>query len=137
MFEARQGKEIVLKVRNEIGLLSKLAKLISEKGLSILAVSGAVCGEDCLIRLITDDNLRATDALTGKGYAPEEQEVILLELAHKPGMLKHVAETLAYENIDIHRVYATALQPEEKCLLVLHTSNDEHALPRLNKMKTA
>ncbi|MHC4406515.1 MAG: hypothetical protein ACYTG0_43375, partial [Planctomycetota bacterium] len=81
------------------------------------------------------DNLRAKDALTDKGYAPEEQDVILVELLHKPGMLKHVAEILSYEKIDISHVYATALGQDEKCLLVLHTSNDVHALPRLNRVQ--
>jgi hypothetical protein len=58
-----------------------------------------------------------------------------MDLAHKPGILKHVTETLAEENIDIRHVYATALEQHEKCLLVLHTSDDERALPRLNRLR--
>lgn len=84
-----------------------------------------------------DDNLRARELLADKGHASEEQDAIVLELAHKPGMLKHIADVLAYEKIDVRHIYATALEESEKCLLVLHTSNDEHALPRLNRMKMA
>jgi len=134
MFEARQGKEVVVRVKNDIGLLFKLSKRLSEKGLSILAVSGAATGQDCLIRLVTDDNLRAKDALADSGYGHEEQDVILMELAHKPGILKHVTEALAEENIDVRHVYATMLEQHKKCLLVLHTSDDERALPKLNKL---
>ncbi len=124
-------------MENKTGLLFELCKLLSEKGLSIRAVIGAVTGKECLIRLVTDDNLRAKDTLAEKGYAPEEQDVILMEVPHKPGMLKRIAEVLAGENIDIHYVYSTALDQHEKCLLVLHTANDEHALPRLNETKVA
>ena len=77
------------------------------------------------------------DYLRAKGYAPREESVILMELPHKPGMLKRVTEVLSGESIDIHHLYATALERHEKTLLVFHTSNDEHALPRLNRVKLA
>lgn len=77
MFEARQGKEIVVKVKNRTGLLFDLSKLISETGTVILAVNGAVSGDDSVIRLVTDDNLRAREALAAKKYVVHEEDVIL------------------------------------------------------------
>ena len=132
--EAKLGKEIVLTVKNKIGLLFDFAKLLAEKGLGILAINGVVAGGHCVIRLITDDNLRATDALIEKGFAPREEEVILVEVPHKPGMLKRVAEVSTAESVDIQHIYASALQEQEKCLLVLHTDNDEHLLPKLHQL---
>jgi hypothetical protein len=61
MFEARQGKEIVVKLRNRVGLLFDISKLISESGVSILAVYSSFSGEESVSRLVTDDNLRVTD----------------------------------------------------------------------------
>lgn len=133
MFEARQGKEIVLREVNRVGLLSDVAKAVAQKGISILAITGSVHGADCYIHLVTDDNLRACDAISEQGYKPVEEGVILIELAHKPGMLKRLGEVLASDEIDIRHVYATVLEEQDKCLLVLRTSNDEHALPWLNK----
>lgn len=134
MVEARQGKEIVIRIRNKIGLLSEIAKLLAEKGVSVLAVSGMVMGEDSVIRLVTDDNLRTRDTLAEHNYSPHEEGAILINLAHKPGMLKAVTEVLAWENIDIHHIYVTADAQQEQALVVLHTSNDEHALPRLRRL---
>jgi len=59
-----------------------------------------------------------------------------MDLPHKPGMLRRVAEALAKEDIDIHHLYATALEEQEKSLLVFHTSNDHHALTTLKDLKT-
>lgn len=134
MLAARPGKEIVVQARNRIGLLFEIAKLLSEKGLTILAVSGAAHGEEGIVRLITDDNLRAREALSQRGYYVHEQDVILMELPHKPGMLRRVAEALTTENIDIQHAYATAMGEQERCLLVFHTSNDQHALTRLKDL---
>ena len=110
MLEEKQGKDVVLTTTNKTGLLYELSKLLSEKGVAILGVIGAVSGGDCLIRLVTDDNLRTMDALKEKGYEPMEEDVVLLEVPHRPGMLKRVTEALAEEDIDIHYVYATALE---------------------------
>ena len=134
MFLARQGKELVISTENRPGVLHEMTKLLAERGISVLAVLGAVSNGDCLIRLVADDNLRAADALVEKGYDLSEQSVIILELPHKPGMLKRVAEVLATEEIDIHYLYASAREQDDKCLLIVHTENDDHALPRLNQL---
>ena len=44
MFEARQGKEIVARLTNRIGLVFDIFKLISEKGVGILAACGGISG---------------------------------------------------------------------------------------------
>jgi hypothetical protein len=137
MIEVKHGKEVVLTTENKAGLLFDISKLLAEKGISILGFIGAASRGECLIRLVTDDTLRTIDALTDKGYEAREETAILLEVPHKPGMLKRVTEVLASEKIDIRYVYATALDQHERCLLVLHTDNDDHALPKLNKMATS
>jgi hypothetical protein len=76
------------------------------------------------IRLVTDDNRRAIDALNESGYLAEEEDVMLMEMPHKPGMLKRVTHALALEEIDLRHLYATALTGQEKCLVILRTSND-------------
>jgi hypothetical protein len=134
MFEAKQGKEIVVNVKNRIDILFDLSKQIAEKGISILALNGVVSDGDCVIRLVTDDNLRAAETLRGKKYHVHEEDVILVILPHKPGMLRRVIEALVSEEIDIRRIYSTAFAKQEKSLVVLRTSNDEHALLRLNKI---
>jgi len=135
MLRAKLGKEVVVKAKNDIGRLFKLSKLLSDKGMNILAVSGAVYGEDCVIRLITDDHLRTMETLAAANYAPHEENVVLVELSHKPGMLKRVTETLAKEGIDIHHVFATALDEHDRSLVVLHSSNDAHALVKMVEME--
>ena len=134
MFEARQGKEIVVTVKNRIGPLFDISKLISEKGISILAVCCVASGQAGVVRLVTDDNLRASELLNASGYVAEEENAIIAELPHKPGILKRITQTFASEEIDIRHLYAMALVGQEKCLVVLHTSNDEHALARINRM---
>src|SRR5690242_2203442 len=106
MLKAEQGKEIIIKVLNEIGTLAEISKIVAEKGVSILAVSAWTDGVDGIIHLVTDDNLRASDALRKKNFQLREGRVVLVELPHKPGMLKHMTEVLKAANIDNHHIYA-------------------------------
>ena len=129
------GKEIVLHVRNDMGILGEVARLITERGVGIDAVAGSVDGDEdiCVLRLITDDNLRTCDLLREHGYNPVEEPVVLLEAPHKPGMLKKLTQRLGEEEIDIQSLYATATQRDSHCLLVLRTTNDTRALVCLNE----
>jgi hypothetical protein len=120
-------------MKNDIGVLFELATLVSQQGVNILAVNGAVCGEECLIRLIADDNRKALEVLAEHRFAPQEEDVVLVELPHRPAMLKQVTKAMAEAGIDIHHVYAAATSEQDQCLLVFHTSDDDDAVAKLKQ----
>ena len=131
-----QGHEVLVRMQNDIGILFELSTLLTAQGVNILAINGAVCGETCLVRLLADDHQKAKDILAENHFAPEEENVVLVELSHRPGMLKQVTKALAKEGLDIRHVYAAATREQDKCLLVFHCSNDEEALARLKAMES-
>jgi hypothetical protein len=127
----RQAQEIVVRRKNDIGILFELSSLVSESGVNILAVNGAVCGEDCVIRLVTDDNRKTKNILTEHRFKPQEESVVLVELPNRPGSLKRLSMQLAEGSIDIRHIYAATTQDHDKCLVVFESSRDEEAVARL------
>jgi hypothetical protein len=132
MLKARQGKELKIRVKNEIGMLSKLAKSIAEKGINLLAISCWVEGKDAVMRLVADDMLRTKDLLVQEGYRIREGDVVIVDAEHKPGILKHLTDRLVRDGIDIKHLYASATLDQAICLVVLSTSNNERAIVELN-----
>jgi hypothetical protein len=132
MLKARQGKELVLRTVNEIGAVAKLSKVVAEKGVNILAMSCWVEGPEAVMRLVTDDMLRTHDVLRENGYEPEEKDVVLVDAAHKPGMLRHITDVLAKEGIDLSHLFASATIDQDVCLVALNSSNNERAIVLLN-----
>ena len=130
---AHLGKEIVVRITNDIGILNEVCKLVAEKGIDLLAVQGTVAGEIGIIRLVTTDNLRVCDALRAHNYNPKERDCVLIEVTHKPGMLRTVAEKLAMEGIDIEHLYVTSGLNTDHCLVVFSSSNNDHAVVTLNR----
>lgn len=136
MLNVSQGKEIVLHVKNDMGVLGEIARLVSERGVSIEAVSGSADADICTLRLVTDDNLRTCDILQEHAYSPVEESVVLLEVPHKPGMLRKLTMRLGEEDIDIKSLYASASIRDAYCLMVLRTTNDARALVALSEFVT-
>jgi len=128
MLNARIGKEVVVRVRNDIGVVAQMTKLIADKGINILAVNGWVEGPDAVVRLVTNDNLRVMDALRHQHYNPHEKDVVLLEAGHKPGKLRHITEMLAKEGIDLRHLYASATENDDKCLIVFECADNDRAV---------
>ncbi len=130
--KANMGKEITVRVRNDIGVLSQLCRLIADKGINILAVSAWVEAADAVIRMVTNDNLRVMDALREKHYNPHEAGVVLLQTDHKPGVLRLITEKLAQRGVDVHHLYATAADDQGGILVVLGATNNDQAVVLLN-----
>lgn len=132
MTNAKLGKEIVIEVTNEIGILNRICKLVAEKGVNVVAVHGSVHGEAAIIRLVTTDNLRVGDALRAQKYAPHEEDCVLVTLPNKPGILRNITQTLGEEQIDLHHIYATATGDDGTSLVAFSSSNNDRSLVLLN-----
>jgi hypothetical protein len=134
MITAKQCKEVSVRVFSDIGILAQLTKIVADKGVNLRATAAWVeDGNKGVVRLVTDDNLRAMDALRAHNYAPEEIDSIEIPLHHSPGMLSSVCEKIGNGGINIKYLYASAPVSEETCLLVLSTDNNPHALVLLNE----
>ncbi len=127
--DAHLGKEIVVVVGNKIGVLANLSKIVSDHGINIEAVAGYADNAEAKIMLVTNDNLRALDALVKNGYkSSKESEVLVLEMENKAGVLKNITAKLASESIDIKYIYGTTCTSGCPSRVVLSTSNNEKAV---------
>lgn len=127
---ARLGKEIVVTVVNKIGVLADISQLLADHGINIIAVLGYAAGNnEAKITLVTEDNLRASEALRKKNYTSiKESEVVIVELENKAGALKNVTAKLAAGNIDIKYIYGTTCACGGPSMIVFSTSDNEKAL---------
>jgi len=131
--KARLAKELVVRVRNEIGVLAQLSKMVADKGINILAVSARVEGMDAVVRLLTSDNLHVLDTFRNRRLNVRENDVVVTEAAHKPGMLRHITEQLAAQGIELYHLYGTAAADQDKSLIVFSSTNNDRAVVLLNE----
>jgi len=131
--KVKVGKEIVVIAANKPGVLSSAAKLLSDRGINVTAISAQIAGGVGLINMVVDEHVRAVDLLEKNKYMVHENPVILAEVEDRPGALKYVAGRLAANKIDILNVYGSAAETYGACLLVFSTSSNQKALVALKK----
>jgi hypothetical protein len=128
------GKEVTVTIVNKIGVLADISKLLSEKGINIEAVAGYAVNKEAKIMLVADDEVRCMDALKKAGYESiKENEVIVLELENKTGVLKQISAILVDNGIDIKQIYGTTCASGCPAKIILSTSDNEKALVVLKK----
>jgi len=127
------NKEIQVGIGNRVGVLAEISKLFADKGINIEGVAGYVVAKQAMLAIISDDTLRATDALRKAGFKDvKENNVIIIELENKPGALHTITSLLAENRIDIKEIYGTA-STACPAQVVLSTSDNDKALVALNK----
>ena len=131
LYNTRLDKQIVLKVSNHVGVLHDIAKTVAEKGINLLAIKGAGHGDNAYIHLLTEDNERAADALRKNDYKPELEQVVVVTLGNRPGVLEKITERLAKADINLEHIHATADIRHETCEIVLSTSDNQRAVLEL------
>jgi hypothetical protein len=132
MLKAKLAKEVVITLRNDVGTLHRIARTVSDKGVNILGTNTWVDHDQAIVHLLTDDTQRTVDALRSAGFTPREADVVVTEVAHKPGMLRSLTDKLAHAGIDLHHLYATATTSQDRCLLVFASANNDRAVVVLN-----
>jgi len=126
-------QELVIRMENRIGLLAEIARLLSEMGMNLLAVTVRQGEDGAALHLLVDAHLVARDALRKAEYPVEERDVIVLELPNRPGFLCRVTEALARKAIDIQDLYATVPEGAPKALVVFTCSNNSKAVQMLRE----
>jgi hypothetical protein len=102
-----RAKAIVIRVEDRPGMLGEIASTLGERNVSLRAVHGGNEGGQGVVRLVVDKLALAKRVLAAKGWRPQEQEVLRVELADEPGALGDVAKVLGHARVNIEYVFAS------------------------------
>lgn len=132
MLTAKQGKEAVVQVGSEIGVLAQITKTISEKGIDLFAVCAWEEGDRGIIRLVTEDHRRTMDILEDLNLDPIEGEVVIMTAPHHMGTVNHIASVLSGYGISIKCIYGSTTINDDECSVVMATSDTDKTVIALN-----
>lgn len=100
-----RAKELKIRVEDRPGMLGEIASALGEKKINLRAVNAWVENGQGVLRLVVDKVPAARKLLAARGWAPEEGEILELELADKPGALGQAAAKLGAAGINITHVF--------------------------------
>ncbi len=107
MVKAELGRQLMVRGNNEIGMLAKITRVISQADINLVALCAYSIGNNVAVMFVTDDNNAAKRLLQAKGYEVQEEEVIFLSIDNQPGALRKVTDKIAEAGIDLTLVYGS------------------------------
>ncbi|MFZ5765226.1 MAG: ACT domain-containing protein [Thermodesulfobacteriota bacterium] len=124
-------KQIAIFLENKSGRLAEITSILAEKGINIRAMSLADTADFGILRLIVNDTESARTVLKEKGFTVGTTEVIVVEVADKPGGLAGVLQTLKKNDINIEYMYAFTQKSGETGLIIFRFEKIDEAITAL------
>jgi len=123
--------ELSIFMENRPGELAGPCRALAEAGVNILSLSLADTKKFGVMRLIVDDLQKARESLAAIGCVVKTTEVVLVELADRPGGLVDVLEAVEAEKINVEYMYALTRRRDNKAALVFRFSDVDAAVRML------
>ena len=98
-------KQLSAYVENKPGTVYELLKTLADAGINLRAINIADTRDFGILRLITDDNLKAKEAL-GEDTIVGFTDVIAVEMTDRAGFLSSIIKVLSDGNFNIEYLYS-------------------------------
>lgn len=131
MRRATIARELIISAPNAPGILADITSRLYQMGIAIVAVTIQVTDERAVIRLLTDNESYAVEAMQGLQLPLSNREVVIVELPNRRGFLGKLADALGREDIDIRDLYLTVARGATSALLVFTCSHNGKAVQML------
>ena len=118
-------KQLSVFMENKPGRLSQICNALSENDINILAMSVHDTVDHAIVRLIVNQPTKALVILAEEGVYTIAQDVVILEIENKPGIISDIARKLFRADINIEYAYCTASKNQDFGCLVVKTKDAE------------
>lgn len=121
-------KQLSVFLKNEPGVLSKLASDLADHNIDILGLTVSDTVDHAVVRIIVSDPEKAVDVLESAGQLVVEADVLVVQLSNRRGALEDLSQRLARAKINIEYAYGTVGTHEKKGVLIIRVSDTKKAL---------
>ena len=120
-------KQLSVFVQNEKGALAEVLKVIARQHIEIRALSIADTNDFGILRVITDNNDKASLALAEHHFVSSVTDVVAVRVDDAPGGLAKAVDVLQSSDINVEYIYAFVGQSKNHACVVLRVDNNELA----------
>jgi hypothetical protein len=99
-------KELSVKLPNSPGSLSRVAQILADERVNLIALSVDTSGT---LRMVIDNPLHAAATLREKNYQVEERDVLYATMPNEPGSLSRTVRLIAEAGINVEYAYASGI----------------------------
>lgn len=127
-------KQLSVFMENKPGRLSHICNTLADADINIFAMSVHDTVDHAIVRLLVDNPNKALIILEEEGVYTITQDVVVIEIENKPGIISTIAKKLFRADINIEYAYCTAAKNQEFGCLVIKTKDAEQTLEILEEI---
>jgi hypothetical protein len=122
-----QVEQISVFLENKTGRMSEVTAILAEAGINIRALALADTSDFGVLRLIVDDNERASSVLKENGFTVGRTEVVAVEVEDRPGGLNKILEILRSAELNVEYMYAYVRHSGRDAVMIFRFDNAKAA----------
>lgn len=127
------ARQVSVFLENRPGRLEQVTATLQEAGVNIramtLSTSSAGWG---ILNLLVDQPEAGCRHLCAAGHSAVLREIVVVEMADRPGGLHEVLSLLAKAGLNVQNAYGTVLREGRTAILVIDVENVNHAADLLH-----
>ena len=127
-------KQLSVFMENKPGRLSQICNALAENDINIRAMSVHDTVDHAIVRLVVDNPTKALILLEEENVYTIEQEVVVLSIDNRPGIISTIAKKLFRADINIEYAYCTASKNQDFGCLVVKTKDIEQTAEILESL---
>ncbi len=127
-------KQLSVFMENKPGKLNQICNALAENDINIMAMSVHDTVAHSIVRLVVDHPTKALVILEDEGVYTIPQDVVVLEIENKPGIISTIARRLFRADINIEYAYCTASKNQDFGCVVIKTKDAEQTLDVLEQL---
>jgi hypothetical protein len=117
-------KELTVRLANSPGTLGRVAQVLGEARINILAMSLDTAGA---LRLVVDNPLHAAGTLREQHYQVEERDVLYTTMPNEPGALARAVRVAAEAGVNLEYVYGSGIDRVPMVAVVIGVPDAQRA----------
>jgi len=117
--------EVSVFVENKPGKLSRVAELLGNAGIDILALELADEGQYGVFKILTAEPERAKEVLSNANVAVALNKVAVIEIPDRPGGLVQLAKALENSGLNVADAYGCIIERGKRAVFVIKGDNLE------------
>ncbi|MBI4774012.1 MAG: amino acid-binding protein [Deltaproteobacteria bacterium] len=111
-------KQLTVSMQNQPGKLAEVEGLLTDNGVSVLALSADTSDNKGTLRFVANDPDKASNVLKSFGYDVAEQAVIAAEVPSHPGGMLAILKPLHQAQINVGFIYNTMFIGDKVIVIV-------------------
>ena len=127
------AEQISIFIENKEGRLAEVTAILRDAGVNIRALSLADTTDFGVLRLIVNDNEKATAVLRNQGFTVGKTRVLAVEVNDVPGGLNQVLDPLSDQGVNVEYMYAFANPQCKNAIMIFRFDDIEKATVILAK----